>query len=49
MLQHVAVVDHIDRIVRNEGEVVDGGDVIDVRIIDGVDVNEAGNVAFATA
>jgi len=49
MFEYMAVVDEIGRVVRNERQVVDGGDVIDMRVIHRVDVHETGNVPLAAA
>ena len=48
MLEHVAVVDELDRTVLQERQIVDARHVIDMGVVDDVDVHEAWNVATTT-
>ena len=49
MLQHVTVVDQINAVSLNEGQVVNCCNVIHVRVINGINMNEPRNKALATA
>ena len=43
----MAVVNQIDRVIANEGKIVDGRNMVDMRVIYRIDMDKARNVALA--
>ena len=49
VLEHVAVVDQIDRVVADESQIVDRCNMVDMGVVHRVDVHEAGDMPLAAA